>query len=221
MSQECLLKSGPFSAVSRGKRFLFEDVEICLPESTFSVLSGPSGCGKTTLLKMVAGLLHAPGAQRVLAGRQFSDDMLPAWRSRVVLLMQDAPVLSGDVETNLRFPFELANAGSREFDVHRARTVLQKAMLGHIDMDHDARELSGGERHRLAIVRALLWSPAVILADEPFSGLDSTNVSICLELLREFAHTPGKSLLCVMHETGYTSAADISFKLEQRGLLRF
>ncbi len=216
---DTFFRCGPFSASSKDKRLLFENVEISLPDSVCAMLSGPSGCGKTTLLKMAAGLSHAPGARRELAGRKFSSDILPAWRSCVLLMMQDAPVLTGDVEANLRFPFTFANAGSRCFDMDHARSLLNRAGLGHIAMDHDALQLSGGERHRLALVRALLWSPDVILADEPLSGLDSINAGRCVEMLQEFAHRPGKALLCVMHETEHTSMADIFFKLEGGALV--
>ena len=211
---DTFFRCGPFSATSKDKRLLFENAEICLPDSIFALLSGPSGCGKTTLLKMAAGLNHAPGGRRELAGRIFTSDMLPRWRSLVLLMMQDAPVLAGDVETNLRFPFRFENAGSRCFDPDHARSLMKRAGLGHIAMDHDAAQLSGGERHRLALARAMLWSPDVILADEPLSGLDSRNASRCMDMLSEFAHRPGKAVLCVMHETGYNSMADLSFKLD-------
>ncbi len=218
---ENFFRCGPFSATSKDQRVLFEDVALYLPASAFAMLSGPSGCGKSTLLKMAAGLVHTPGARRELAGTRFTDEMLPVWRSRVLLMMQDAPVLTGDVEANLHFPYRFANAGTRCFDMDQARSLLDRAGLGHIAMDHDALQLSGGERHRLALVRAVLWSPDVILADEPLSGLDSVNSLRCVDMLLEFAHRPGRAVLCVMHETGYNSMADISFKLEQGELVRY
>ncbi len=212
-------RCGPFGATSKDRRLLFENAVLELPDSVFALLSGPSGCGKTTLLKMAAGLSHAPGARRELAGEPFVSDMLPEWRSLVLLMMQDAPVLTGDVETNLRFPFMFVNAGSRRFERDQARSLLDRAGLEHIAMDHDAGQLSGGERHRLALVRAVLWSPDVILADEPLSGLDSKNASRCMDMLLEFAHRPGRALLCVMHETGYSAMADLSFKLDGGALV--
>ncbi len=213
-------RCGPFSATAKDRRVLFENIEISLPDSVFVSLSGPSGCGKTTLLNMAAGLRQAPEATRQLCGQYFPDDRLPQWRSRVLLMMQDAPVLSGDVETNLRFPFSLANAGTRRFEPERARELMQQAGLGHIAMDRDVSQLSGGERHRLALVRAILWSPDVILADEPLVGLDRASADRALEMLMEFAKRPGRALLCVMHERSYTRAADIAFRLEVNGLVR-
>lgn len=194
-------------------RVLFEDVHLSFSDSIFVHLSGPSGCGKTTLLQMVAGLRHAKDARRELAGREFMDDSMPEWRSRVLLMMQDAPVMAGDVERNLRFPFDMVHAAGRRFDRERAMSMMQGAGLGHLAMDHEARQLSGGERHRLALVRALLWSPDVILADEPLSGLDPANAGQCLEMLHEFAHAAGKMVLCVMHDKGYENFADLSLAL--------
>ncbi len=217
---DSFFRCGPFSAIVEDRRVLFENVEISLPDSVFATLSGPSGCGKTTLLRMAAGLIHAPHATRRLADQEFPAESLPLWRSRVLLMMQDAPALDGDVEANLKFPFSLANAGTRRFDLQHAREVMGQAGLGHIAMDHDVSMLSGGERHRLALVRAILWAPDVILADEPLAGLDRTSAERALEMLTEFARRPGRALLCVMHEQGYSRAADISYRLDTDGLAR-
>lgn len=215
---DLFLKCGPFSARSRDSRVLFESVELVLPESVFAVLSGPSGCGKTTLLQMIAGLRHAPAATRELGGRLFHDNVLPEWRGRVLLMMQNAPLFSGSVELNLKFPFSLGNSGDRQFAQDRAMSLMRRIGLSHIAMDQEARQLSGGERHRLALVRALLWSPDVILADEPLAGLDSINARKCLEMLVAFAHKPGRAVLCAMHDTGYGDFIDLALVMRNNRL---
>ncbi len=211
-------RCGPLSAVASDGRCLFEDVTILLEQSTLTLLKGPSGCGKTTLLRMIAGLLPAHGAERVLADDIFPENRLPEWRSRVLLMMQDAPVLQGSVEKNLSFPYTLFHAGEKVFSKARASSLLEKVGLGQVPLEQDVLQLSGGERHRLALVRALLWNPDVILADEPLSGLDSSIASVCFDLLLEFAHAEGKAVLCVMHDKGYEREADCMISFHGNGI---
>ncbi len=195
-------------------RTLYEGIEIELAESTFNILKGASGCGKSTLLQQIVGMKPGTkGAKRILDGKEFDQSMLPEWRSKVTIMMQDAPLLSGTVRENLAFPFRLKNAGGRAFHWAEALRLMHETGLGHVKSEQDAGMLSGGERHRLALVRALLWSPAVILADEPLAGLDEAMAERCLALLKEYSSRPGKAVLCVLHNLDYPKATGRTFKL--------
>lgn len=166
-----------------------------------TVLEGPSGCGKSTLLRMVSGLLPTTGEEiRELGGRSYGRSELPEWRAGVTLLAQDAPVLPGTLEWNLEWPFRLRAADGRAFPRERAAALLEAVGLGGVAADREARSLSGGERHRLALVRGLLWDPPVLLADEPFSGLDRKMAEVCRRLLEAFAARSGHAALVVLHD---------------------
>ena len=208
-----LLRCGPLAARDGEGRLLFEGVELELPGGDVSVLEGPSGSGKSTLLRLVAGLVPAREARRELAGREYPRTALPRWRSRVTLMAQDAPVLPGILWWNLEFPFGLRNAGDRRFDRERARELLEAVDLGGIAADRDTGTLSGGERHRLALVRALLWDPPVLLADEPFSGLDPRMAGRCAALLSEHARRPGRAVLAVLHDPEIRMGEAVRFRL--------
>ncbi len=197
-----LLSCGPLSARDGEGRVLYEGVELELPPGRLTVLEGASGSGKSTLLRQVAGLVPAPGVRRVLAGESYPRQALPRWRSRVTLMAQDAPVLPGTLQWNLEFPFRFRNAAGRVLDVGRARELLEAVGLGGIAPDRDVSTLSGGERHRLALVRGLLWDPPVLLADEPFSGLDPEAAAVCAGLLAEHAARPDRAVLAVLHDPG-------------------
>lgn len=192
-----LLEAGPFSA-RLDRKTLYQDVSITLRENDFALLRGPSGSGKTTLLRQVVGLHPAPRAQRKLLGRPFSPEELPAFRRQCLYLSPNAPMLPGSIEENLRFPFghKLAQA---EFDPSLARRLCQSLGLGHLRWEQDVKRLSLGERHRLALVRALVWRPAVILADEPFTGLDQANLQAAWHALLSFSQEANRAVLCVSH----------------------
>jgi putative ABC transport system ATP-binding protein len=208
------LTAGPFSASNGEGRELFSDVTIELDEGELVVLDGPSGSGKTTLLRQLVGIDRTEGATRRLAGEGFPDQRLPVWRAAVTLVAQDAPMLAGTVGENLRFPFSQRNAEGRTPDGDRLGALLDASGLGAIPEDRDIRTLSGGERHRLALVRGLLWHPRVLVTDEPLAGLDEETAAQCFELLREFARQPGRAVLCVLHERAHTADADRVIRLD-------
>lgn len=213
-----LLRCGPLRAEDGEGRRLYTDVTVTLDEECLTVLEGPSGGGKSTLLRQVAGLSPANDVTRELSGRRWDGKELPGWRSEVTLLMQDAPIIPGSVLENLNFPYELKLAGERAFDGKRAGELLEEVGLESIALDRSASTLSGGERHRLAIVRALLWESPVLLADEPLSGLDGPRASRCFNLLREHAQRPGHAVLCVLHDPTLGRVADRRLRLEAEGL---
>ncbi|MCU0232925.1 MAG: ATP-binding cassette domain-containing protein [Thermoanaerobaculales bacterium] len=202
------LECGPFSAEDGEGRVLFEDLSLALGDGQCVALEGPSGGGKSTLLRHVAGLAWSPAASRGLAGESFACSRLPAWRARVSLAAQDAPMLAASVGENLRFPFAQRAGRGRRFDEGAARGLLERVGLAELPLGREVRTLSGGERHRLALVRALLWEPTVLLADEPLAGLDPDRAEACFQALLEFARRPGRLALCVFHEPSRNRGAD-------------
>lgn len=212
------LECGPFSAWDGEGRVLFEDLSLTLGDGHCVALEGPSGGGKSTLLRHVAALAWTPTAPRRLDGESFSGTRLPAWRSRVSLASQDAPMLAASVGENLRFPFGQRAGRGRRFDEGTARGLLGQVGLAELPLEREVRTLSGGERHRLALVRALLWEPTVLLADEPLAGLDPDRAEACFELLLGFARRPGRLALCVFHEPSRSRRADRRLRLTTAGL---
>ncbi len=154
-----------------------QQVEAVAPTSftikagEFVALLGPSGCGKSTLLMMVAGLdLPSCGAISV-AGRS-----LTAPRADTGIMFQDPTLLPWkSALDNVLFPFQAADRGARSTDpatVARAASLLDEVGLKGFH-GHKPRQLSGGMRQRVAICRALVYEPDLLLMDEPFSALDA------------------------------------------------
>ena len=213
-----LLWVGPLSFEENG-RLLYKDVTVILPEATLVVLTGPSGSGKTSLLRQMVGLIPAKGARRCLEGREYLPSDISRFRAEVLLLSCGAAMIAGTIWDNLTFVFGLKNRGDRCFDESRARELMEYLGLGYLRWSQRVRDLSLGERHRLALVRALLWDPKVLLADEPFTGLDPESYTRAFKLLSRQARRPGRASLCVIHEP-VPKGVDILFRLESGGLKR-
>jgi putative ABC transport system ATP-binding protein len=202
------LSAGPFSARNGEGRQLFSDVSIEINDGELAVLDGPSGSGKSTLLRQLVGMVPTPDLRRELAAETFAGLQLPRWRSRVTLVAQDAPMLAGTLGDNIRFPFAQRCAGRGAADETRLRELLEATGLAGIPEERNIGTLSGGERHRLALVRGLLWDPPVLVADEPLSGLDEERSKACFSLLLDFAHRPEHAVICVLHDRALAARAD-------------
>lgn len=202
------LTAGPFSARNGEGRELYAEVSIAAGESELVVLDGPSGSGKSTLLRQLVGMVPTLEIRRELAAETYSGLQLPRWRSKVTLVAQDAPMLAGTVGENIRFPFAQRCAGGGGPDRSRFEILLAATGLGGVPESRDIGTLSGGERHRLALLRGLLWDPPVLVADEPLSGLDGDRADQCFSLLLDFAHRPGHAVICVLHDRSLASKAD-------------
>ena len=128
-------------------------------------------------------------------------------------------MLAGTIRDNLAFPFA-QRAGCRQvFDEGAAGDLLEAVDLGRLPLDREIRTLSGGERHRLALVRGLLWDPPVLVADEPLSGLDPEVAEKSFELLLRYARRPGRLLLCALHDPELNVRSDRRLRLAD-GILR-
>jgi len=170
-----------------------EDVTLRVAENEFVTLVGPSGCGKSTLLKLVAGLTPATrGTIRVRdtavrepfpdVGFVFQQPVLLPWRS---------------VLDNVLFSVEMLGQPPRQYR-KQAADLLALTGLGGFETKYP-RELSGGMQQRVAICRALLPDPSLLLMDEPFGALDAmTREEMSLELLRVWEERR-KTILFVTH----------------------
>jgi len=149
------------------------EVEAVAPTS-FSVQSGefvsllgPSGCGKSTLVMMIAGLDRPSEGQITVAGRTMT-----APRAETGIMFQDPTLLPWkSALENVLFPFRAMNKPVGPY-VARAKELLDAVGLAGFH-DHKPRQLSGGMRQRVAICRALVYEPDLLLMDEPFSALDA------------------------------------------------
>ena len=205
-------------ARARGGKRLFTAVhplDIGLEERQLTVVSGHSGSGKSTLANMLAGILTPTAGHVQLDGTDLyslRDEELSRLRNeRIGLVPQGHTALRAlTVLDNVLLPSILYSRD--EAPAERARELL--AAVGLDDLaDAAPTELSGGELRRMAIARALLMGPAIVIADEPTAGLDSANATAVLTLLRDAADRAA-AVLVVSHEAEAQRFADRSYVME-------
>lgn len=174
------------------------------PEETVAIL-GPSGCGKTTLLRLISGIFLPHRGRVTVAGETLSAMSFAERQrfriARIGLVFQEFELL--DYLTaleNVLLPYRISDA--LEFDeatAARARELLGETGIGHL-ADRLPGELSQGERQRVALCRALVTRPSLILVDEPTGSLDPDNQARSVALLRDQARSAGATLIMVTHD---------------------
>lgn len=205
-------------ARARGGKRLFTAVhplDIGLEERQLTLVSGHSGSGKSTLANMLAGILTPTAGHVRLDGTDLyslRDEELSRLRNECIgLVPQGHTALRAlTVLDNVLLPSILY--AKAEAPADRARELLASVGLGDL-ADAAPTELSGGELRRMAIARALLMDPAIVIADEPTAGLDSVNATAALTLLRDAADR-GAAVLVVSHEAEAQRFADRSYVME-------
>jgi len=166
------------------------------------LLAGPSGSGKSTLLHVLAGLTVPTRGEVVVAGtnvRSLAPGARDRWRGRTVGLVPQRLHLVGalDVADNLRLARALAGLDP---DEARMRALLEALQVGHLAR-RLPRQLSQGQAQRVAVARALVNRPALLLADEPTANLDDAHAAATLELLKTQAHEAGATLVVASHDS--------------------
>ena len=157
-------------SVSLGGRSVLDAVSLAVSAAEVVAVFGPSGSGKSTLLRAVAGLVEVESGRVVIDGVDVTG--VPTHRRRVGMVFQDEQLFPHrDVAGNVAFGLEMAGVERRERE-SRVEELLSAVGLDGFG-DRDVSTLSGGEAKRVALARSLAPKPAVLLADEPLTGLDA------------------------------------------------
>ncbi|HEV2859515.1 MAG TPA: ABC transporter ATP-binding protein [Pyrinomonadaceae bacterium] len=177
-------------------------VTFALEEGEMAAVVGASGAGKTTLLHVVGGLEEADAGRARLGGFEItkaSGAELAEWRGREVGFVFQSHRLLADLsaEENVALPLLVARRPRREA-LGEARAMLETVGLGERAL-HAAGELSGGEQQRVAVARALVRRPRLVLADEPTGNLDARTGEDVGRLLLELARQARACVLVATH----------------------
>lgn len=162
-----------------GKKTALNDINITIPEGSFTVILGPSGSGKTTLLRILAGLVYPSEGQIFFNEKNITN--IPANKRNIAMVFQNYPLFPHmTVEENLRFPLE----SQKEGNLFKRRTFSSSDVQDKVDEtlklfkleEHRNKypsQLSGGEQQRVAIGREVIRKPVIFLFDEPLSNIDA------------------------------------------------
>jgi cell division transport system ATP-binding protein len=184
-----------------GEGAALSDVSIHVRKGEFVFLTGPSGAGKSTLLKLVFCAEPATSGQLLVFGKNVSklrSSAVPYLRRNIGVVFQDFKLLPDrTVAENVAFPLEVRGLQARDV---RRKVV---GMLRSVGLDHKLGKfplaLSGGEQQRVAVARALVNDPALLLADEPTGNLDPDRTLEVMDLL-EGANARGTTVVVATHD---------------------
>lgn len=200
-----------------GKQVVLEGVDLTLEATERVAIMGPSGSGKSTLLNCLAGLEEPDSGQIRFMGRDLTAlseaEVTRIRRESLTSIFQFFHLLPTlQAWENVEFPLLLRK------DAKAERREKVEALLKEVGLTHRAKampsELSGGELQRLAIARALITEPSLILADEPTGSLDSKNSSRILDLLKQLTERHQTALLMVTHDRDATAICTRKLHME-------
>lgn len=185
---------------------LLNSIDANFQKGLCHCICGENGSGKTTLLKIIAGLEKANSGQVVYKGFSTYSGSSPY-------------MLNGTVKENIEYPLKLKRQGKR---------VTQDAVLALIDRlglkgveNREANVLSSGEKQKVALARALVWSPDILLLDEPTANIDLETVEKIEKLLLDFLKDQSKTVLLVSHDLQQANrVSDVMWHLKNKKLMR-
>jgi putative ABC transport system ATP-binding protein len=184
--------------------WLLHDISLTISGGDRIALMGPAGSGKTLLLRALAQLDPVDAGEVLWRGESLVPTAIPAYRSQVAYLHQRSALLSGTVEDNLKWPFMLRVFHARQFDRERILRLLDVVGRDASFLEKSGRDLSGGERQIVALLRQVQLDPAGLLLDEPTAALDSDTRNAVESLVdswqRQLPHE--RALLWVTHDAG-------------------
>ena len=198
-----------------------DDVSFSVQKGEFVAIVGPSGSGKSTLLHILGGVDQPSSGKVFINGTDvysLNETKLAIFRRRQIGLIYQfynlIPVLN--VEENITLPLLL---DEQKADASQLRTMLETLHL-ESRAKHLPNQLSGGQQQRVSIGRALINSPAIVLADEPTGNLDSKNSANIMELLRYSNKTFDQTLLLITHDQNIALGAGRILAIEDGRIVR-
>lgn len=202
---------------SFGSLQILNDISLSIHPSEITAIVGPSGAGKTTLLQIIGTLLKPDRGQLLIDGVNpfaLSAQRQAHFRNRQIgFVFQFHQLLPEFTATeNVAIPAMIAGMSKKQA-IQEAEQMLSQ--LGLADrLKHRPAQLSGGEKQRTAVARALVNRPSLILADEPSGSLDSQRKEELIELFLELRDQLGQTFLIVTHDADFAQRADRTVSLQ-------
>jgi len=198
---------------------VLHEIDLSVKPGEQVAVIGPSGVGKSTLLHLL-GALDRPTSGEIFIGDQSlsaltSDDLASLRSRRIGFVFQFHHLLPEFTALeNVLMPARFAGDGESRESIQRAEHLLSQVNLGH-RLHHRPGELSGGECQRVAVARAMMNRPAILLADEPTGNLDGEAAASLQSILERLARDEGTTLVVATHNADFAHAMDRILRLHE------
>jgi putative ABC transport system ATP-binding protein len=197
-----------------GGSSVLEDLNLEIEANELSLIRGESGAGKSTFLQLFNRFCDSRNGIILYHGRDIREYGIEEIRRSIIYLPQILHVIEGSVEDNLRFPFSFTVHRDNMFDESRAEEWLDYFQL-QVSLRDEALKLSVGQKQRIALIRAMLLEPEVLLLDEPGSALDEANKKLIEQKIESLLRSSDVTVLMASHSTvsfAHTSYRDFEIK---------
>ena len=196
---------------------VLHDISLDVKYGEMTLFVGPSGCGKTTLISIIGAILEPDAGEVLTLGHQInkmtSDEKTEFRKNNVGFIFQQFNLISTlTVQENVAIPL-LINNEPYDFAIKKAKEILEVMEIGSKAKELP-NKLSGGEQQRVAISRALVKDPNLIICDEPTASLDGHTGRMIVELLKKTTSAPDKAVIIVTHDNRIFEYGDTMIKME-------
>ena len=195
---------------SYGENLVLNNLNLYIRENEFLTLLGPSGCGKTTLLRILGGF-ESPNTGEVIFDGKDITELAPNKRQLNTVFQKYALFPNMTIAENIAFGLKIKGK-SKGYIEDKIRYALKLVNLDGFE-ERMPDSLSGGQQQRIAIARALMNEPAVLLADEPSGNLDSRNREEIHRLFFELREQTGQTTVIVTHDESLAARTDRCIRL--------
>ncbi|MGG5341838.1 ABC transporter ATP-binding protein [Enterococcus sp. AZ192] len=179
------------------QQMILQDISIMIESGSHVTITGPSGSGKSTLLKLLASLLTPTKGKIIFEGADSSTLPIEEYRMAVSYCFQQPSLFGDTVKDNFLFPYQIRK---KSFDERHAIELLDDMQLKPDYLNKPIKELSGGEKQRVALIRNVLFLPKVLLLDEVTAGLDQQSKEIVNQWLTALNRERKVTLIRVTHD---------------------
>lgn len=200
------------------KKEIFNGASCEFLDKKFYCITGPSGCGKSTLLSLLGTIDKCESGLILLDGNDIFEDESTYRKKKVGFVFQDYNLINYlDGFENVALAMEIAGSKKDENRIYGALSVVG---IDKTTAKRKANRLSGGEKQRIAIARALINNPEIILADEPTGNLDVDNSNMIVDIFLKLAHEYDKCVIMVTHNPDIAKMCDVEYCISNKNIVR-
>lgn len=189
---------------------ILKNINLSIDKRKIITITGPSGGGKSTLLKLIGLLINPTSGTIYFEGKNILEFEPTEYRKQVSYFFQNAVLFGETVRDNLSFPAEIRED---RFDEERAIEGLEMVQLPSTYLDKEVKDLSGGEKQRIALIRNLMYPPKVLLMDEVTSSLDKENREVITSFISRLSKEEEVTVLWITHNQEEIDASNEVFTI--------